>query len=115
MTFLYMLLPWLADATPALIHRDLQSTNVLVNRHQPAFIDFQGMRIGAAAYNAAHTYAAPALLAVASVGLGWTPGVPVALIWTAHIGLDRLLGYGLKQPDGFHQTHLGPIGPARHG
>ncbi len=75
----------------------------------------RGPRIGAAAYNAAHTYAAPALLAVASVGLGWTPGVPVALIWTAHIGLDRLLGYGLKQPDGFHQTHLGPIGPARHG
>jgi NDP-sugar pyrophosphorylase family protein/aminoglycoside/choline kinase family phosphotransferase len=50
---------WLADATPALIHRDLQSTNVLVNRHQPAFIDFQGMRIGAAAYDLASLLADP--------------------------------------------------------
>jgi len=31
----------------------------------------------------------------------------VALIWTAHIGLDRAMGYGLKLPDGFKRTHLG--------
>lgn len=72
-------------------------------------------RLGAAVYNAAHTTVAPALLAAVSVGLGWTLGVPIALIWAAHIGLDRGLGYGLKQADGFHQTHLGPIGPARRG
>ncbi len=71
-----------------------------------------GPSVGAAAYNAAHTYAAPALLAAVSVGLGWTLGTPVALVWTAHIGLDRAFGYGLKSPDGFHQTHPGPIGPA---
>jgi N-acetylmuramate 1-kinase len=37
----------------ALIHRDLQSTNVLFTRGAPAFIDFQGMRFGAVAYDVA--------------------------------------------------------------
>ncbi len=73
----------------------------------------RGPRAGAAVYNAAHSYAAPALLAAAASAAGWTLAVPVALVWTAPIGLDRALGYGLKRPDGFHHTHLGPIGPAR--
>ena len=30
----------------------------------------------------------------------------VALIWLAHIGMDRLLGYGLKYPSAFKDTHL---------
>ena len=30
----------------------------------------------------------------------------IALIWLAHIGVDRLLGYGLKYPTGFKDTHL---------
>jgi hypothetical protein len=34
----------------------------------------------------------------------------VALVWFAHIGLDRMLGYGLKHPSGFRETHLGRIG-----
>jgi hypothetical protein len=29
-----------------------------------------------------------------------------ALIWTAHIGVDRLLGFGLKYPTRFQDTHL---------
>ena len=33
-----------------------------------------------------------------------------ALIWIAHIGLDRALGYGLKYATGFGDTHLGHIG-----
>jgi hypothetical protein len=32
--------------------------------------------------------------------------VQVALIWGAHIGADRALGYGLKYPTGFEQTPL---------
>ena len=34
----------------------------------------------------------------------------LALIWLAHIGFDRLLGYGLKSTEGFGFTHLGRIG-----
>ncbi|MGH9560491.1 MAG: DUF4260 family protein [Terracidiphilus sp.] len=39
--------------------------------------------------------------------------MPVALIWANHIGVDRMLGYGLKYGDGFGYTHLGRIG--KHG
>ncbi len=35
---------------------------------------------------------------------------PIALIWFGHIGVDRLLGYGLKLPTGFQDTHHGRIG-----
>ncbi|MBR2837226.1 MAG: phosphotransferase [Kiritimatiellae bacterium] len=38
---------------PALVHRDFQSTNVLWRGDRPAFIDFQGMRLGPAAYDLA--------------------------------------------------------------
>ncbi|HEU4697905.1 MAG TPA: DUF4260 domain-containing protein [Gemmatimonadales bacterium] len=70
-----------------------------------------GPRRGAAVYNAAHSYLGPLLLALA--GVTGDPGalLPYALIWTAHIGFDRLLGYGLKYPTSFHDTHLGRIGP----
>jgi hypothetical protein len=71
-----------------------------------------GTRVGAAAYNAAHTYVAPALLAAVASAAGWALGLPLALVWAAHIGLDRALGYGLKHPQGFRETHLGTVGRA---
>lgn len=72
-----------------------------------------GPRVGAGAYNAVHTYAAPALLAGA-MGIGLlTPDWALALIWTSHIGLDRALGYGLKFSSAFRDTHLGQLGPVR--
>ena len=67
-------------------------------------------RVGAFTYNAVHTYLAPALLVGLAVPLGWTWGVSVALVWAAHIGIDRALGYGLKSSESFQQTHLGRIG-----
>lgn len=68
--------------------------------------------MGTLTYNLAHTYVAPALLAVLGLAIGpWAFGL--AAIWTAHIGVDRLLGYGLKLSSGFHHTHLGPVGKAR--
>ncbi|MEO0557673.1 MAG: DUF4260 domain-containing protein [Bacteroidota bacterium] len=66
--------------------------------------------VGALTYNAVHTYVAPALLAGLVIPLGWAWGVPVALVWAAHIGFDRALGYGLKSPESFQQTHLGRVG-----
>lgn len=71
-----------------------------------------GPRIGAVAYNALHSTIGPLLLAAGAQMLA--PSLyPVALIWLAHIGVDRALGYGLKYASGFGETHLGPIGKAR--
>lgn len=70
-------------------------------------------RIGARVYNAVHTYVGPALLGAAAWWLGSALAGHVALIWVAHIGFDRLLGFGLKHPTGFGDTHLGGIDRAR--
>ena len=65
-----------------------------------------GPRVGAAVYNAFHAYPLPAILAAYGL-LGGNPvAVSVALIWLAHTGTDRLMGYGLKYPTGFKDTHL---------
>ena len=71
-----------------------------------------GRKLGAAAYNAAHSYLIPAALGAA--GLVLTQPLPIAItpIWVAHIGFDRLLGYGLKYETAFGHTHLGARGKA---
>ena len=73
-------------------------------------------RVGAIAYNTGHSTVGPALLASAALLTGHAALVPLALIWVAHIGFDRLLGYGLKYPTAFGATHLGVLGrPSRQG
>ncbi len=47
------LIPTLLAAPRVLLHRDLQSSNILIVRGQPVLIDFQGMRFGPAAYDLA--------------------------------------------------------------
>jgi hypothetical protein len=70
-----------------------------------------GPRAGAIAYNAVHSYIGPLLLASGMTFSGGSFAVP--LVWVAHIGIDRALGYGLKYPAGFRTTHLGAIGRHR--
>jgi hypothetical protein len=70
-------------------------------------------RTGAFVYNAAHSYMAPVTLMTLGFGFASPLTLSVALIWLAHIGLDRALGYGLKYASGFGLTHLGRIGKAR--
>ena len=65
---------------------------------------------GARIYNTAHTYFLPLLLAFSAYAFGATAAIPFALIWINHIGVDRLLGYGLKYANGFGWTHLGRLG-----
>ena len=72
-----------------------------------------GPRWGARIYNAIHAYVTPATLAVSALLLRSDALVPIALIWINHIGVDRLLGYGLKYPAGFGWTHLGKLGGRR--
>jgi uncharacterized protein DUF4260 len=65
---------------------------------------------GARVYNTFHTYVLPAVLALATLLLRSHTLMPIALIWANHIGVDRLLGYGMKYADGFGWTHLGRVG-----
>ena len=70
-------------------------------------------RSGAIIYNAAHSYMAPVALMTAGFALGQPLVLSIAMIWLAHIGIDRALGYGLKYQAGFGFTHLGRIGRAK--
>lgn len=73
-----------------------------------------GPRIGSAAYNVMHATILPILVGIAGYILDdfilrdilWA----TALTWLAHIGFDRMLGYGLKYATAFRDTHLGRIG-----
>jgi len=67
-------------------------------------------KFGALVYNAAHSYMAPVTLLTLGFGFASTLTLTIAMIWLAHIGIDRALGYGLKYSAGFNFTHLGRIG-----
>ncbi len=70
-----------------------------------------GPRIGAAAYNAAHSLIGPIALGAVGFYVATMPLLlSVAFAWLAHVGIDRALGFGLKYASGFSDTHLGRIG-----
>jgi len=69
-----------------------------------------GPKIGAVSYNLAHSYSGAVACLVAGLVLPAPTILGIGLIWCAHIGFDRALGYGLKYSDGFSFTHLGRIG-----
>jgi hypothetical protein len=69
-----------------------------------------GPKVGAIVYNAAHSYLAPVALMTIGLALAAPLTLSLAMIWLAHIGIDRALGYGLKYQAGFAFTHLGRIG-----
>ena len=73
---------------------------------------------GAIGYNIVHNYAWPAAFGAAALVLSANGALPalatgsgiIASAWAFHVGVDRMLGYGLKLPDAFQHTHLGSIG-----
>lgn len=69
-----------------------------------------GTKVGARSYNLTHITPLPGVL----VAVGWwqntSLAVALGLVWLAHIGLDRMLGYGLNYGDDFQHTHLSGIG-----
>lgn len=69
-----------------------------------------GPRIGALAYNTAHSTLGPMIAAVLALACASPHSLAIALIWLAHVGFDRALGYGLKKASGFRDTNLGRIG-----
>jgi len=72
-----------------------------------------GPRLGSRLYNLAHSTPLPAAI----VAVGWWQDksllVALGLVGLAHIGLDRVLGYGLKYGDHFQHTHLGRLSRSR--
>lgn len=66
-----------------------------------------GPRTGATVYNLAHSYLLPASLAAIAIVLDSDLTLAIALIWSAHIALDRTIGYGLRYTfTGPKETHL---------
>lgn len=63
-------------------------------------------RVGASLYNLVHTEAGPLLLGAAAVFEHWPKVLLFTIIWLAHIGVDRMFGFGLKYPTFFKDTHL---------
>jgi hypothetical protein len=66
-------------------------------------------RVGSLAYNAVHTTLGPILAGALGLVSGYALVPWLAVIWAAHIGFDRMLGYGLKYPTRFGDTHLGRL------
>ncbi len=67
--------------------------------------------LGAYLYNVGHSYLAPALLLLVGYLQSSHQAMAVGIIWFAHIGMDRVAGYGLKYKSGFGDTHLGTLNP----
>ena len=68
-----------------------------------------GPRAGALGYDVLHTEVFPVALGVAGVVADSDRSIQLALIWLGHIGMDRALGYGLKYPTAFEDTHLSRV------
>ena len=89
-------LPWFI---PLLLVPDVGMLGYLKDSH-----------VGAITYNVIHNWFVGGLV----LGLGWWAGIPAVTmagaILVAHTGIDRLMGYGLKYPTGFKDTHLGRLG-----
>ncbi|KGX87105.1 DUF4260 domain-containing protein [Pontibacillus marinus] len=67
-------------------------------------------KLGSVTYNVFHSYSVPLLCLLVSVILESPLFIGIGIIWVAHIGMDRTVGYGLKYPTQFKDTHLQKIG-----
>lgn len=66
----------------------------------------RGTRPGSVIYNLGHNLATGGLALGLGIwlGAGWLAVAGAVLV--AHVGMDRLLGFGLKYPTVFQDTHL---------
>lgn len=72
-----------------------------------------GPRIGAFGYNLVHNWV-PGIVTLAMAAWLDSPALGlVAGVLIAHVGMDRAVGYGLKLPGSFQDTHLGRMGRAK--
>lgn len=68
-----------------------------------------GPRVGSITYNTVHNYVLPGALATFALIYTNPLALNISLIWFAHIGADRALGFGLKYPTEFKDTHLNRV------
>lgn len=66
-------------------------------------------KVGAVVYNIGHSYFVPIALWFLSHHIESLFWIALAIIWAAHIAADRMLGFGLKLPEGFKHTHMGQL------
>lgn len=66
-------------------------------------------QVGAIIYNIFHTYTLPIFVVLFGVVLSHLMVLAIGLIWLAHIGMDRTVGYGLKYPTSFKDNHLNRV------
>lgn len=66
-------------------------------------------KIGAVIYNIFHTYTVTILVVVFGIMFSAPTIMAIGLIWSAHIGMDRMFGYGLKYRTEFKDTHLNRV------
>ena len=69
-----------------------------------------GSKAGAFLYNLFHHFAVGILCFVVGKYLRIDHLTVAGIILFSHSAFDRILGYGLKYPNSFHNTHLGIIG-----
>lgn len=98
---------------------------VLLNQPLPLFIValllpdlsmlgyLRGPHVGAILYNIVHNWATAGLVLLIALVAQSGPLILVGAVLLGHVGIDRALGYGLKYPTAFHDTHLGRIGRRR--
>ncbi|MDM5317249.1 DUF4260 domain-containing protein [Fictibacillus sp. b24] len=70
---------------------------------------FLNNKSGALLYNIFHTYIISILFIFSGLLLTNDTLLAIGIIWSAHIGMDRMIGYGLKYSTGFKDTHLNRI------
>lgn len=99
--FLWLGLPWYAFLL-LLVVPDVSMIGYVV-----------GPRVGAITYNLGHSQVTSLVAAGIGLATGSVPVTAAGAILLAHIGMDRLMGYGLKLPTSFQDTHLGRIGKRR--
>jgi hypothetical protein len=63
-------------------------------------------RFAATFYNALHCYAVPLGVALIAWRLHSVVTEGIAVIWVAHIALDRFIGFGLKYAQAANPTHM---------
>lgn len=67
---------------------------------------FFNHHLGSLLYNLFHTYSLSIVLIMFALLLSNQNLLAIGLILSAHMGMDRMMGYGLKYPSAFKETHL---------